>query len=133
MSGSSEENAFPRAVLFALLAGALWLVWAALVLFYVPRMEHVFRDFNMKLPWLTERLMAASRWFGAYWYVLAPFFAACLAVDGVVTFLLFGRPGTRPLARLWTALMLLLPLAVLLVTGLAMYLPTAKALQGLSH
>jgi type II secretory pathway component PulF len=126
MARPSEESAFPLALLFVLLDGALWLVWLALVLFYVPRMEYTFRNFGMRLPWLTVTFLPVAHWLHAYWYVLVPFFAACLAADGVITFLLFGKAETRLLARLWVVLMLLLPLAVLLLSGLALYLPTVK-------
>jgi type IV pilus assembly protein PilC len=33
----------------------------------------IFKDFKMKLPALTERLMATSNWFAEFWYVLPLF------------------------------------------------------------
>lgn len=47
-----------------------------IMLYIIPKFEKIFKDFNMKLPWLTEALMATSRWFGQYWYVL-PLFPLC--------------------------------------------------------
>jgi len=44
-----------------------------IMLFIIPKFEKIFKDFNMKLPALTEMLMATSRWFAHYWYVLPLF------------------------------------------------------------
>src|SRR5439155_20578655 len=41
-----------------------------IMIFIIPKFEKIFKDFNMKLPALTEALMATSRWFANYWYVL---------------------------------------------------------------
>src|ERR1051326_6126157 len=39
----------------------------------IPKFEKIFKDFKMKLPGLTEALMATSRWFSNYWYILPLF------------------------------------------------------------
>ncbi len=44
-----------------------------IMLFIIPKFEKIFKDFNMKLPWLTQTLIDISRWFGNYWYVLPLF------------------------------------------------------------
>src|SRR5437879_4360852 len=44
-----------------------------IMLYIIPKFEKIFKDFNMKLPWITEMLMGTSRWFGTYWYVLPLF------------------------------------------------------------
>src|SRR5215472_2168601 len=44
-----------------------------IMLVIIPKFEKIFKDFNMKLPAITEALMATSRWFGQYWYVLPLF------------------------------------------------------------
>src|SRR4051794_23322803 len=44
-----------------------------IMLFIIPKFEKIFKDFNMKLPALTEMLMATSKWFANYWYVLPLF------------------------------------------------------------
>jgi type IV pilus assembly protein PilC len=44
-----------------------------IMLFIIPKFEKIFKDFNMKLPWLTQMLIDTSRWFGNYWYVLPLF------------------------------------------------------------
>ncbi len=133
MNDSSEANAFPLTAVFVLLDGVLWLAWLAILLFCVTRMEATFRSFNLALPRLTAGFLHVSRWVQMYWYILALFFIPCLALDAVITFLLYRQPGTRLGARLWTVAMLLLPLAVLLISGLALYLPVVKLQEGLSR
>jgi type IV pilus assembly protein PilC len=44
-----------------------------IMLFIIPKFEKIFKDFNMKLPGLTEMLIDVSRWFSNYWYVLPLF------------------------------------------------------------
>src|SRR5437870_10213436 len=44
-----------------------------IMLYIIPKFEKIFKDFQMTLPWITEQLMATSRWFGKYWYVLPLF------------------------------------------------------------
>src|SRR5436190_5263483 len=47
-----------------------------IMIYIIPKFEKIFKDFKMKLPALTEMLMATSRWFATYWYVL-PLFPLC--------------------------------------------------------
>src|SRR5438874_76600 len=44
-----------------------------IMLYIIPKFEKIFKEFGMTLPWLTEQLMAVSRWFGKYWYILPLF------------------------------------------------------------
>jgi type IV pilus assembly protein PilC len=44
-----------------------------IMLYIIPKFEKIFKDFGMKLPWLTQALMDTSNWFGKYWYVLPLF------------------------------------------------------------
>jgi type IV pilus assembly protein PilC len=44
-----------------------------IMVYIIPKFEKIFKDFEMKLPALTEWLMATSRWFASYWYVLPLF------------------------------------------------------------
>lgn len=41
-----------------------------IMIFIIPKFEKIFADFKIKLPWITEALIATSRWFVKYWYVL---------------------------------------------------------------
>jgi type IV pilus assembly protein PilC len=44
-----------------------------IMLWIIPKFEKIFKDFNLKLPALTQFLMDTSRWFATYWYVLPLF------------------------------------------------------------
>jgi type IV pilus assembly protein PilC len=46
------------------------LILTFIMIYIIPKFEKIFKDFDMKLPWLTQQLMAVSRWFVNYWYVL---------------------------------------------------------------
>jgi type IV pilus assembly protein PilC len=45
-------------------------ILAFIMIFIIPKFESIFLGFKMKLPYLTEVLIATSRWFVKYWYVL---------------------------------------------------------------
>jgi type IV pilus assembly protein PilC len=44
-----------------------------IMVYIIPKFEKIFKDFNMTLPTLTLMLMAVSKWFSQYWYVLPLF------------------------------------------------------------
>src|SRR5262249_51825211 len=52
------------------------LILSFIMLFIIPKFEKIFKDFNMTLPDMTRALMATSKWFAEYWYVL-PLFPLC--------------------------------------------------------
>lgn len=41
-----------------------------IMVFIIPKFEKIFKDFEMKLPWLTQTLMDTSKWFVDNWYLL---------------------------------------------------------------
>jgi type IV pilus assembly protein PilC len=41
-----------------------------IMIFIIPKFEKIFFDFKMRLPYITELLIAISRWFVKYWYVI---------------------------------------------------------------
>src|SRR5215471_7418423 len=41
-----------------------------IMIYIIPKFQKIFADFQMKLPWMTETLMAVSEWFVNYWYIL---------------------------------------------------------------
>src|SRR5262245_64248673 len=41
-----------------------------IMIYIIPKFQKIFADFQMRLPWMTEALMATSEWFVNYWYVL---------------------------------------------------------------
>src|SRR2546430_2325489 len=56
---------YPCVVIFVAVA-----ILSFIMIFIIPKFEKIFEDFRMKLPDLTEALMATSRWFATYWYIL---------------------------------------------------------------
>jgi type IV pilus assembly protein PilC len=46
------------------------LIVTGIMIFIIPKFEKIFREFKLKLPWVTETLINISRWLGSYWYVL---------------------------------------------------------------
>jgi type IV pilus assembly protein PilC len=44
-----------------------------IMIYIIPKFEKIFKDFNMTLPEMTQMLMATSRWFAQYWYILPLF------------------------------------------------------------
>jgi type IV pilus assembly protein PilC len=71
-----------------------------IMVYIIPKFEKIFKDFNMKLPVLTEMLMATSRWFSNYWYVL-PLFPLCFYL--MVKLIRMNKQGSYALDRayLW--------------------------------
>jgi type IV pilus assembly protein PilC len=49
------------------------LILCFIMVYIIPKFEKIFADFQMKLPAMTEYLMATSRWFADYWYVIPLF------------------------------------------------------------
>ncbi len=75
-----------------------------IMLYIIPKFEKIFKDFNMKLPWITEQLMATSRWFGTYWYIL-PLFPLCTWL--LLKLIRLSKTGAYALDRikLWIPIM----------------------------
>src|SRR3954465_8912603 len=44
-----------------------------IMLYIIPKFEKIFKDFQMTLPDMTKMLMATSRWFTEYYYILPLF------------------------------------------------------------
>jgi hypothetical protein len=117
----------------ALVHGAAWVALVLVLLLVVPRYDKMFKDFGLKLPLLTEMVVAASRWVVRYWYVLVPAGVVLLALDAAVLHGLRLAPATRILSWLWFLLILAGTLVALLVVWLAVAHPMAKLHEGLTR
>jgi type IV pilus assembly protein PilC len=75
-----------------------------IMLAIIPKFEKIFAEFKMQLPWMTETLMATSRWFSEYYYVL-PLFPLCLWL--LLKLIRLNRSGAYALDRLklWIPIM----------------------------
>src|SRR5262249_53911047 len=45
-------------------------ILSLIMIFIIPKFENIFKDFKLKLPWITQMLIDTSRWFVKFWYVL---------------------------------------------------------------
>jgi type II secretory pathway component PulF len=121
----------PFTVIFVALHALFCCVLAGLLIYFVPRAERIFRDFNIRPPDATIAVLATGRWFVLYWYVVPPFFLAWLVLAGLLLAFLDRRH--RALAWLWALLLLLLPLAAggfVLFTILGPLMTLLEALHG---
>lgn len=68
-----------------------------IMLAIIPKFEKIFKEFKMDLPELTLALMATSRWFAKYWYVL-PLFPLCVWL--LLKLIRLSRAGAYALDRI---------------------------------
>ena len=54
-----------------------------LMIFIVPKMERIFSEFNVELPWASKKLIESSDLLGNYWYVAVASLMALLSFGGV--------------------------------------------------
>ncbi|MBI1913635.1 MAG: type II secretion system F family protein [Planctomycetes bacterium] len=75
-----------------------------IMIYIIPKFEKIFKDFKMKLPAMTETLMATSRWFANYWYIL-PLIPLCFWL--LIKLIRLNRTGAYALDRfyLWIPIM----------------------------
>jgi type IV pilus assembly protein PilC len=78
-----------------------------IMLFIIPKFEKIFKDFNMQLPDLTKMLMAVSKWFGEYWYIL-PLFP--LAFWLMIKLIRLNKTGNYALDRIYLWIPIIGPL-----------------------
>jgi type IV pilus assembly protein PilC len=69
-----------------------------IMLYIIPKFEKIFKDFNMTLPDMTKALMATSRWFGQYWYIL-PLFPLSLWL--LIKLIRLSRTGNYAVDRVY--------------------------------
>src|SRR5262249_14670304 len=69
-----------------------------IMLYIIPKFEKIFKDFQMELPGLTKALMATSRWFAQYWYIL-PLFPLCLWL--LIKLIRLSKTGNYAMDRIY--------------------------------
>jgi type IV pilus assembly protein PilC len=74
------------------------LILCFIMIYIIPKFKKIFQDFGMKLPWLTEQLIAVSDWVAHYWYVL-PLFPLCWWL--LLKLIRLNKSGAYALDRLW--------------------------------
>jgi type II secretory pathway component PulF len=99
----------------------IWVVMVGLLTFImlkiVPVFEKMFREFDLKLPAMTQLLIALSQFFVSFWFLCSPVFAALLGASllGVlyyVDWLPRGAPIVNWLSRRWDAALIMRVLAL---------------------
>jgi type II secretory pathway component PulF len=107
---------------------ALWAGMFGEMVLFVPRLEVIYQDFNMKLPALSQHVVWLSLLVGQYPYV----WALLPLVDLAILVYLYRR-GNDLLLALWTAFIILLCLLVFLDIHVGLGLAVDKLHQGLHH
>lgn len=113
--------------------GFAWLCIVLGLLFWVPRMGHVFADFGAELPLATQMLLKLSTTLrrGGLLFFLGLILGS-LTLDGVVTYGLWQKDDNRPQRWLWSLLMTAIPLAVIVAGGLTLMASVLRLLNELS-
>ena len=127
-----SESAALTAAVMASIHGIVWSAYFFFLGIIVPVHEKIFREFDMKLPWLTVWVLDISNWVVSYFYLLPFHVAVLLAVDGAVLYFLRRGSKAKILSWLWFVLIMALSIAVFALSVLAMQLPRLKLLEGLN-
>jgi hypothetical protein len=125
--------AWPFAIIATVIHAVLAFVLFFGLLFWVPRYEKIFNDFNMQLPAMTKALIATSRWLGDYWYVVIFPVGLLFAAGLWILSRLCRFPRSRRLGLHWLWF-IVVTLLLLLASGTAVisiWLPYMKLNQGL--
>jgi type IV pilus assembly protein PilC len=98
-----KAQALKRKITGAMVYPIVVILVAVLILCFimvviVPKFEKIFKDFNMTLPAITLFLMATSRWFSTYWYLL-PLFP--LGWYLLIKLIRLNRSGNYAVDRAW--------------------------------
>ena len=120
MSTAEETNpdvVRARAIAFASFHGFLWFAALAMMIWYVPRVEDFFTDFEFEPPAAAQWVIACSFFSRSYWFLLLPLI---MLLGAVLLWSLSLHREVAVLRRLWSGIMLLLPLGVMAWTVLTL-------------
>jgi type II secretory pathway component PulF len=126
----SRSDAIATVVVVAV-HGVLWFILCMCVLIMAPRVERTYRDFDMKLPALTESVLELSHWMAAYYYVLPILALPFILLDAAVFWLCRSSPQLRILSVLWAIFMFLILLTAFALLTVSLLLPGAKLAESL--
>jgi type II secretory pathway component PulF len=105
---------------------ALWGAWLLGLFWFVPRCERIFRNYNLKVPSLTELVMALTH--GVVPLALLVVLGFVI-VDGAV----YSRLRRLETRALWSGLMTVAPVFAIIVTAVTICETSMKLLEGLSR
>jgi type II secretory pathway component PulF len=133
MTSADSRDALKATALAVLADAVLWVVWFAGLLFFVPRLEQVFRSLNVKLPPATVWLVGLARWLAAHVVLVPLLLLLILGIDGAVGYLLRRNPSTKRLAWLWWGVMIALPVLAVIASWMALgFFPLGGVYERLS-
>jgi len=114
-----------------LLHGICVIALIAGMLFMVPTYKSIFKDFKMKLPWITEAVVSISDLIIRYWYILPLLIVPLLALDGGIVFFL-GQAGRRKLRTVWLVMPIVLAVLFGALALVSLELPFRALVEALS-
>jgi type II secretory pathway component PulF len=122
---SIRSNQLSVLVLVVATRAILWLAWLLGLFLWVPRVESVFRLYNVQMPSAAQLVVALTHGLLPFGVV---FVLGFILLDGSVMYRL-RRAGTR---AIWSSLMTLAPVAAVIFSAVALCLPMLMILEALS-
>ena len=87
---------YPLLMIFVMMS-----IMSFVMIFIIPKFEHIFLGMKLKLPYETEVLIAGSRWVLKYWYVVLLLWLQFLLVANVLMFSSWAKWYCPVLGRLY--------------------------------
>lgn len=126
ISESTPRKGIVGAVILTVWHAAIWLSLMGVVNFIVPIWREKCENSGLKLPPLSELVIAASYTFQMYWYIITPTVLLVVAIADSVL-----RKAGREKQRLAAALFTWVPLLLVGLVSLGMLLPWIDYISGL--
>jgi type II secretory pathway component PulF len=98
----------------------------------VPGYARTFQDFRMRLPWMTEMAVAASRYAWRFWFLVPLVFIIGFGLVAGVTYLIRHRSGNRWLNVVWVLVLIGVPFVANVALLAALWIPFRDLHQGLA-
>jgi type II secretory pathway component PulF len=110
----------------ALPVGLFVLVLFIILMFVIPRLELVYKDFGSKLPLVTMIVLNASRWFRSVW-ILWPMLLCLPVVAGLCA------PQSKSAQRWLRLLMVVCFAGIVILIALAVFMPLISLTETISN
>jgi type II secretory pathway component PulF len=122
----------PTTILVVAIHSLLWITWLLGLLMWAPRAERIFRNFNMRVPGITELVLSLSRFVSIYLLFAGIGLCLFLGADGLIYYRLRSS-ARRFRSELWSLVMILLPALVIVGTAIGLLNPLIWMLEALSR
>jgi type II secretory pathway component PulF len=97
----------------------------------VPAYERQFADFRLRVPLVTELMIAASRFAVKYWFIVIPFLIAVFGLLGFISYWIRHHVRNRWCTACWFLLLIGLPVAANAVLWIGLLRPLQQLANGL--